>query len=100
MSLPKNAAGAHPRTRSGGALLQKCMVATLVLLVAFGATDRAHAAEPPPELSSAKTAAAAGLVDIRTLVPDIAEDIKYAGSDNFGAPPSAKTSPHPPSPPR
>lgn len=31
--------------------------------------------------------AEAGMVDIRTLVPDIAEDIKYAGRDNFtGAP--------------
>jgi D-alanyl-D-alanine dipeptidase len=46
----------------------------------------AHA-EPPPALSPATTAAAANLVDIRTLVPDIAEDIKYAGRDNFvGAP--------------
>lgn len=44
-------------------------------------------AQQPPALSPAKTAAAANLVDIRTLVPDIAEDIKYAGSDNFvGAP--------------
>jgi D-alanyl-D-alanine dipeptidase len=33
--------------------------------------------------SSARTAAEAGLVDIRTRVPDIAEDIKYAGRDNF-----------------
>ena len=31
--------------------------------------------------------AAAGMVDIRSLVPDIAENIHYAGSDNFtGAP--------------
>jgi D-alanyl-D-alanine dipeptidase len=38
-------------------------------------------------LSPAKTAAAADLVDIRTLVPDIAQDIKYASHDNFvGAP--------------
>lgn len=43
----------------------------------------APADEPPPQLSPAKTAAQAGLVDIRSLVPDIAEDIKYAGSDNF-----------------
>ncbi len=44
-------------------------------------------AQDKPTLSPAKTAAAANLVDIRTLVPDIAEDIKYAGSDNFvGAP--------------
>jgi D-alanyl-D-alanine dipeptidase len=36
-----------------------------------------------PQLSSARTAAEAGLVDVRSLVPDLAEDIKYAGSDNF-----------------
>ncbi len=46
----------------------------------------AHA-DQPPALSPAKTAAAANLIDIRTRVPDMAEDIKYAGSDNFvGAP--------------
>ncbi len=34
-----------------------------------------------------QTMADAGLVDIRALVPDIAQDIKYAGNDNFvGAP--------------
>ena len=43
----------------------------------------AQADEPPPQLSPAKTAVQAGLVDIRSLVPDVAEDIKYAGSDNF-----------------
>lgn len=38
-------------------------------------------------MSPATTASAANLVDIRTLVPDIEQDIKYAGSDNFtGAP--------------
>ena len=52
---------------------------TLALLVAIGGT--AHAEQPT--LSPARTAAAANLVDIRTLVPDIAEDIKYAGNDNF-----------------
>nr|WP_229238357.1 M15 family metallopeptidase [Dyella amyloliquefaciens] len=40
-------------------------------------------ADGTPTLSPAKTAAQAGLVDIRQLAPDIAEDIKYAGSDNF-----------------
>ncbi|WP_114238976.1 M15 family metallopeptidase [Dyella sp. C9] len=40
-------------------------------------------ADGQPALSPARTAAEAGLVDIRSLVPDIAEDIKYAGSDNF-----------------
>ena len=40
-------------------------------------------ADAPPTLSPAVTPAQAGLVDIRSLVPDITEDIKYAGSDNF-----------------
>jgi len=53
------------------------------LLIALGVTGHAHAEEQPPTLSPAKTAAAANLVDIRSLVPDMAEDIKYAGSDNF-----------------
>lgn len=44
-------------------------------------------ADAPPAISAAKTMSEAGMVDIRSLVPDIAEDIKYAGSDNFtGAP--------------
>ncbi len=56
----------------------------LAWLVAAGGIARA---DQPPALSPATTAAAANLVDIRTLVPDIAEDIKYAGHDNFvGAP--------------
>ncbi|WP_430391436.1 M15 family metallopeptidase [Dyella sp. 20L07] len=40
-------------------------------------------ADTTPTLSSAQTAKQAGLVDIRQLMPDIAEDIKYAGNDNF-----------------
>ena len=36
-----------------------------------------------PQRSPAQTLAQAGLVDIRSLVPDIAQDIRYAGSDNF-----------------
>ncbi|HEX3895361.1 MAG TPA: M15 family metallopeptidase [Rudaea sp.] len=44
-------------------------------------------ADTPPTISPATTMAAAGMVDIRTLAPDIAEDIKYASNDNFtGAP--------------
>jgi len=44
-------------------------------------------AETPAEVSPARTMAEAGMVDIHSLVPDMAEDIKYAGSDNFtGAP--------------
>jgi D-alanyl-D-alanine dipeptidase len=53
----------------------------LLALVALAQADGA------PRLSPATSAAQAGLVDIRQLAPDIAEDIKYAGSDNFvGAP--------------
>ena len=36
-----------------------------------------------PEVSSATTFAQAGLVGIHSLVPDIAEDIRYASADNF-----------------
>lgn len=53
----------------------------LLALIALAHADGA------PRLSPASTAAQAGLVDIRQLAPDVAEDIKYAGSDNFvGAP--------------
>ena len=57
--------------------------AALVLTLVAGAAGAAA----PPEVSPATTMAEAGMVDIRSLVPDIAEDIKYAGHDNFtGAP--------------
>ncbi|HVI55093.1 MAG TPA: M15 family metallopeptidase [Luteibacter sp.] len=47
----------------------------------------AKAGETSPRLSPARTPLAAGLTDVRSLVPDIAEDIHYATSDNFtGAP--------------
>jgi D-alanyl-D-alanine dipeptidase len=54
----------------------------IAMLIAIGWSVGSRS-EQPPILSPAKTAAAANLVDIRTLVPDIAEDIHYAGSDNF-----------------
>ncbi|WP_372017745.1 M15 family metallopeptidase [Pseudoxanthomonas sp. 10H] len=57
------------------------MLPALALLAAA-----AHAAGPP-RLSPAADAAAAGMVDIRTLAPDVEVDLRYAGSDNFtGAP--------------
>ena len=55
----------------------------LLLAALLALPFAARADGPPPQLSPAKTAAQADLVDIRSLVPDIAEDIKYAGSDNF-----------------
>ncbi len=60
-----------------------------LLLAPCGCASHGTAATVPdvPQLSTATTLAQAGLVDIRTLVPDIDADIKYAGSDNFvGAP--------------
>ena len=54
----------------------------LGLLVLLGAASTAQGKEAPA-LSPATTAAQANLVDIRSLVPDIHEDIKYAGHDNF-----------------
>ena len=45
------------------------------------------ASAPQMDIAPATTQEAAGLVDIRTLVPDIALDMRYAGRDNFtGAP--------------
>ncbi|MEO5622454.1 MAG: M15 family metallopeptidase [Dokdonella sp.] len=52
--------------------------------IACAALVAACASSPRvPVLSSATTPAAAGLIDIRTLLPDIVEDIRYAGRDNF-----------------
>lgn len=56
------------------------------LSVVFALALNAHAADAP-EVSPARSPAEAGLTDVRTLVPDIAEDIRYTGPDNFtGAP--------------
>ena len=57
------------------------------LLLACALALSAQAAETPPQVSPARTPQEAGLTDIRSLVPDIGEDIHYAKSDNFtGAP--------------
>ena len=67
-----------PSTRSVDQGVVRAAACIAALLLAVNAT-----ADSTPTVSPAKTAAEAGLVDIRQLVPDIAEDIKYAGSDNF-----------------
>ena len=47
----------------------------------------ASAQAPPPQVSAAITMEQAGMSDIRSLVPDIAQQIAYFGNDNFvGAP--------------
>ena len=45
----------------------------------------AACATPPPAMrvDAAATPDGAGMVDVRTLVPDIELDMRYAGSDNF-----------------
>lgn len=55
------------------------------LLIAFAALvhTSAVAADAVPKTSPAKTADAAGMVDIRSLVPDFATDMRYAGTENF-----------------
>ena len=47
------------------------------------ATSLQAVAADPPTLSPATTMEQAGMVDIRAVVPGIAQDIKYFGSDNF-----------------
>lgn len=58
-------------------------VLRLILLLATLLAATHAIADGTPVLSRARTTDEAGLVDIRSLVPAVAEDIKYAGSDNF-----------------
>lgn len=58
--------------------MKRCALLVAVLAVA------ACASTPPSmPVSSATTPEAAGLVDIRSLVPDLDLDMRYAGSNNF-----------------
>lgn len=50
--------------------------------VLLAATFLAHADEAP-HVSTATTMEQAGLIDIRSLVPDLSQEIAYRGSDNF-----------------
>jgi len=64
--------------RKGITIFLACTLATIATTAS---------ADAPPTISPAKTMAEAGMVDIRSLVPGMAENIHYAGSDNFtGAP--------------
>lgn len=57
------------------------------LLLVAGCATQAPAAKGAPMLSPATTMAEAGMVDVRRLVPDLSQDIRYFGKDNFvGAP--------------
>src|SRR5690606_33623101 len=59
--------------------LAACALATL--LCACASTT------PVPRLSPAQSPDEAGLVDIRSLVPDMAQEIRYAGRNNFAGMP-------------
>src|SRR5690606_18534166 len=51
--------------------------------LSFVRTGDCASAQRVPAVSPAGDARSAGMVDIRDLVPDIAQDIRYAGSHNF-----------------
>ncbi|SDF95634.1 M15 family metallopeptidase [Dyella sp. 333MFSha] len=54
-----------------------------LLLLSLALTCGRSLAADTPHLSTARTPADAGLMDIRKVAPDIAEDMKYAAPDNF-----------------
>lgn len=58
------------------------MSRALLLAVLLACFAPLHAGEPPV-LSPARSMDEAGLVDVRTLVPDLSQEIRYAGSHNF-----------------
>jgi CubicO group peptidase (beta-lactamase class C family) len=69
----------------------RATAAALLFALAGAVSGAASAAAPQdapgPALSPARTMEEAGMVDIRSLVPDMSQQIAYAGSDNFvGAP--------------
>lgn len=63
------------RTVHGVAALSACFV--------LACAGCASVPTPASVVSSAHTFEEAGLVDIRTLVPDISQQIRYAGPENF-----------------
>ncbi len=83
--MPISATISKTSTSAAAAIaISRWPIATLLVLAVAGT---AGAREPATMISPARTPIEAGMIDIRELVPDIAEDIHYAGSDNFtGAP--------------
>jgi len=75
------------RSRVSAIAVEACALLVLIGCVAAVRSPQAQrtAADAPaaPTVSPAKDAAAAGMVEIRRLVPDLSLDIRYAGSDNF-----------------
>lgn len=63
------------------------MRSALLLALCLASAPAPAQADTAPHVSAAATMEQAGMVDIRSLVPDISQSIAYAGSDNFvGAP--------------
>ena len=63
------------------------VVASVALAVVLAWLAPVAGAGEPPRISPAGDAAAAGMVEVRSVAPDIQVEMRYAGSDNFtGAP--------------
>jgi D-alanyl-D-alanine dipeptidase len=60
-----------------------CGLVVATCTAAFAATGEALATPPPPIPPVSAEARAAGLVDVRTVVPDAIIDLRYATSNNF-----------------
>lgn len=77
------------RSRAWSAMLASMRIAPVLLLtLALSACVSSPPPPPPasavaPLLSPAADPDAAGMVDMRELVPDLAQEIRYATSDNF-----------------
>jgi D-alanyl-D-alanine dipeptidase len=68
-----------PHVARSAAPARRRRCAIIALLAICGCAGRAVV----PEVSPANNAGQVGLVDIATVVPDIALEIRYAGNDNF-----------------
>jgi CubicO group peptidase (beta-lactamase class C family) len=84
LDLPRVGLAGHGRKRRGICGPGRLAAALVLWTISVSAWAQAGAA---PQVSAAATMEQAGMVDIRSLVPDISQSIAYAGSDNFvGAP--------------
>lgn len=67
-------------SEAGRRMLHAAVLITVTVACAGCSTG---SSAPTPPVSNAATFAQAGLIDVTTLVPDIAQDIRYAGGNNF-----------------
>ncbi|MGH8082392.1 MAG: M15 family metallopeptidase [Lysobacter sp.] len=78
------------RSRASAIAVEACALLVLIGCVAAVRSPQAQPDPGPvpakavaPTVSAAADAAAAGMVEIRSLVPDMSLEIRYAGHDNF-----------------